>query len=139
MRASSGAKDAESESNESEASVTEHNGVSPRNITVVHMDAGAVGLQSRPLTSLLDEMEARLLCSGGARLKREMPYGAWRDLVSRAGPPAVLALALLPPEGSGGELRLPSGARRRLRDILRRHGADTLSAMKEEEEENSIQ
>ncbi len=73
-----------------------HKGISPRNITVVHMDAGAFGLQPRPLTSLLDEVEARLLCSGGARLKREMPYRAWRDLVSRAGPPAVLALALCP-------------------------------------------
>ena len=29
-----------------------------------------------------------------------------------AGPPAVLALAMLPPEGRGGALRLPSGARR---------------------------
>ena len=36
-----------------------------------------------------------------------------------AGPPAVLVLAMLPPEGRGGRLRLPSGARRRLRDARR--------------------
>ena len=47
MRASSGANDAESESNESDTSVTEHKRISPRNITVVHMDAGAFGLRRR--------------------------------------------------------------------------------------------
>ena len=31
----------------------------------------------------------------------------------------MLALAMLPPEGRGGALRLPSGARRRLREARR--------------------
>ena len=35
----------------------------------------------------------------------------------QAGPPASLALAMLPPPGRGGELRFPSGAGRRIREI----------------------
>ena len=87
-------------------------------IRLVYLDAAAFGLPPRPLSSLLDEVEAAR-GPGRAPLRRELPYPNWRRLVSAAGPPAVLALAMLPPEGRGGVLRLPSGARRRLRDMRR--------------------
>ena len=77
---------------------------------MVNLDASACGLPPRSLAALLDELEI----SRGAPLRRDMPYPAWRRLVAAAGPPAALALALLPP---GDALRLPAGARRRLRDV----------------------
>ena len=85
--------------------------------TIRHLDAACFGIPPRPLSCLLDEIDARRRPSAPP-LNREMPYSAWRRLVSAAGPPAVLALAMLPPEGQGGALRLPSGARRRLRERL---------------------
>jgi len=85
---------------------------------IMHLDAMAFGLQPRLLSSLLDEIE---MARGSEMptLRRELPYPDWRRLVAGAGPPAILALAMLPPEGKGGALRLPSGARRRLRDRSR--------------------
>ena len=86
-------------------------------ISVRHLDAAAFGLPSRPLASFLDEVEAAR-GAGAPPLRRELPYLAWRCLVASAGPPASLALAMLPPpKAGGGALRLPSGARRRLREI----------------------
>ena len=61
------------------------------------------------------------MIGGAARV--EMPYSSWRRAVAAAGPPASLALAALPPPGRGGELRLPAGARRRLRQITARERA----------------
>ena len=66
--------------------------------------------------------------NGLERLRRELPYPAWRREVAAAGAPAVLALAMLPPEGKGGTLRLPSGARRRLRDASRLANAEVVGA-----------
>ena len=87
-------------------------------VRVLHLDAAHFGVAARPLQALLDEVEASRGASAPP-LQRELPYHAWRRLVATAGPPASLALAMLPPPGSGGELRLPSGARRRLREISR--------------------
>jgi hypothetical protein len=84
-------------------------------VGIVHVDAAALGVAPRPLSSMLDEVEAARGPSAPP-LRRELPYPAWRRLVAAAGPPAVLALAMLPSEGRGGALRLPSGARRRMRD-----------------------
>ena len=87
---------------------------------VVTMDAEAFAIAPRPLSDLLDEVQAAR-GNGAVPLRRELPYPVWRQLVAAAGPPAALVLAVLPPpESRGGALRLPSGARRRLRDIKRR-------------------
>ena len=85
---------------------------------ILCLDAAAFGLAPQPLAALLDEVEVARGASAPP-LRRDLPYAKWRSLVTAAGPPAVLALAMLPPEGSGGALRLPSGARRRLRDVKR--------------------
>ncbi|KAL1515784.1 hypothetical protein AB1Y20_002400 [Prymnesium parvum] len=84
----------------------------------LHLDAAAFGIAPQSLSTLLEEIEA----SRGkeARPLSELPYPAWRRLVAAAGPPASLALVMLPEEARGGALRLPSGARRRLRDIEQR-------------------
>ena len=84
---------------------------------VIHLDAAAFGISPRPISSLLDDVE-RARGSAALPLQRELPYLAWRHRVAAAGAPASLALAMLPPPaGRGGALRLPSGARRRLREI----------------------
>ena len=88
-------------------------------IRVLNLDAMAFGLQPRRLATLLDEIDDAAREAGKPPLRRELPYGLWRRLAAAAGPPASLALAMLPPEGKGGVLRLPSGARRRLRDTRR--------------------
>lgn len=95
------------------------------NVTIVNVDAMACGVAPRPLSSLLDDIDATRARQMPA-LDRELPYGVWRRRVASAGPPAALALAMLPPEGRGGALRLPAGARRRLRDMKRR--ADALES-----------
>ena len=84
-------------------------------VQVVNLDAAAFGLAPRQLSALLDDIEK----ARGRRLRRELPYPIWRREVAAAGGSAVLALAMLPPEAKGGTLRLPSGARRRLRDASR--------------------
>ena len=96
-------------------------------VEVHHLDAAAFGIAPRRLSDLLDEIEA---ARGAAAppLQRELPYPAWRRLVAAAGAPASLALAMLPPEGRGGALRLPSGARRRLREIGRARPSEHFGA-----------
>ena len=90
-------------------------GVATPRVKICHLDAAAFGLKPLPLAQLLDEVE---IARGpdAKPLRREVPYPMWRGLVATAGPPAMLALAMLPPEAAGGALRLPSGARRRIRD-----------------------
>ena len=84
---------------------------------ILHLDASSCGIPPRTLSVLLDGIDQSRCRAGATRLDRELPYPAWRRLVAAAGPPASLVLAMLPLEGKGGALRLPSGARRRLRDI----------------------
>ena len=87
----------------------------------------ACGVAPRPLSELLDDIEASR-APHAPPLDRELPYGVWRQRVAAVGPPAALALAMLPSEGRGGALRLPAGARRRLRDIRRHTERDTAHA-----------
>ena len=81
-------------------------------VRVTNLDAAAFNIPPRPIAMLLDEIDAYAAKLATAAIFRT----PWRRLVASAGPPAVLALAMLPPPGRGGALRLPSGARRRLRD-----------------------
>ena len=81
-----------------------------------HLDAARFGVPPAPLADLVAGLERP--ASPVARV----PYAEWRRRVAEAGPPAVLALAMLPPPTATGALRLPSGARRRLRDIAARRG-----------------
>ncbi|KAL3933309.1 MAG: hypothetical protein SGPRY_000334 [Prymnesium sp.] len=85
-------------------------------VGVRHLDAAACGIAPRSLSALLDEIE-EARGPDASPLKREVPYPKWRSLVASLGPPASLALAVLPAAGRGGTLRLPSGARRRLREL----------------------
>lgn len=105
------------------AEATQRTPEATASLRVVNLDATAFGLPARPLAALLGDVDAARAARGVAPLRRELPYPAWRRLVAAAGPPATLALAMLPPEGRGGALRLPSGARRRLRDARAAHAA----------------
>jgi long-subunit acyl-CoA synthetase (AMP-forming)/thioester reductase-like protein len=101
------------------AALDTETGVGSSAIEIACLDAASFGLAPRSLSTLLDGIDASRHVAGLPPLRRELPYPQWRRLVAAAGHPAVLALAMLPPEGRGGSLRLPSGARRRLRDMQR--------------------
>ena len=101
------------------AALDTETGVCSSAIEIACLDAASFGLAPRSLSTLLDGIDASRHVAGLPPLRRELPYPQWRRLVAAAGHPALLALAMLPPEGRGGSLRLPSGARRRLRDMQR--------------------
>ena len=66
-------------------------------VRVTNLDAAAFNIPPRPIAMLLDEIEASR-GQGLPPLRRDLPYPDWRRLVASAGPPAVLALAMLPPQ-----------------------------------------